>query len=121
MLDDDGVGYCSDITRCVSLGEPDPEVAEAYAVLLSAQQAAVAAATVGTTCEAVDADARSIITEDGWGEQVIHLTGHGIGLDEHEARYIASTQTLPTNPGHHLPQKTTNTPKRRSSSPLSTT
>src|SRR3546814_17474242 len=83
MLDDDGVGYCSDITRCVSLGEPDPEVAEAYAVLLSAQQAAVAAATVGTTCEAVDAAARSVITDAGWGEQFIHRTGHGIGVEEH--------------------------------------
>ena len=42
MLDDDGIGYCSDITRCVHLGEPPAEMAEAYAVLLDAQQAAVA-------------------------------------------------------------------------------
>ncbi|HEY9558205.1 MAG TPA: Xaa-Pro peptidase family protein [Acidimicrobiales bacterium] len=100
MLDDDGVGYCSDITRCVSLGEPDPEVAEAYAVLLSAQQAAVAAATVGTTCEAVDAAARSVITEAGWGEQFIHRTGHGIGVEEHEDPYIVSGNATPLEPGH---------------------
>ena len=43
MLGDDGIGYCSDITRCVHLGEPPDEMAEAYAVLLEAQQAAVAA------------------------------------------------------------------------------
>ena len=40
MLGDDGIGYCSDITRCVHLGEPSEEMAEAYAVLLDAQQAA---------------------------------------------------------------------------------
>src|SRR3546814_14799926 len=99
MLDDDGVGYCSDITRCVSLGEPDPEVAEAYAVLLSAQQAAVAAATVGTTCEAVDAAARSVITEAGWGGQFIHRTGHRIGVAEHEDPYILAGNATRPEPG----------------------
>ena len=70
MLDDDGIGYCSDITRCVHLGEPPDEMAEAYAVLLEAQQAAVAAAVVGTPCEEVDATARRIITEAGLGRAV---------------------------------------------------
>ena len=65
MLDDDGVGYCSDITRCVHVGEPPAEVAEAYAVLHEAQQAAVAAAIVGTPCEEVDAAARRVITDAG--------------------------------------------------------
>jgi Xaa-Pro aminopeptidase len=100
MLDDDGVGYCSDITRCVFLGEPDGEVAEAYAVLLEAQQAAVAAAVVGTPCEEVDATARRIITQAGWGEQFIHRTGHGIGIEEHEDPYIVSGNGTPLEPGH---------------------
>lgn len=100
MLGDDGVGYCSDITRCVFLGEPDNEVAEAYAVLLDAQQAAVAAAVVGTSCEEVDATARRIITEAGWGEQFIHRTGHGIGIEEHEDPYIVSGNTMPLEVGH---------------------
>ncbi len=100
MLGDDGVGYCSDITRCVHVGEPEPEVAEAYAVLLDAQQAAVAAARVGTSCEEVDATARRIITEAGWGEQFIHRTGHGIGIEEHEDPYIVSGNGTPLEPGH---------------------
>ena len=100
MLGDDGVGYCSDITRCVHLGEPEAEVAEAYAVLLDAQQAAVAAAVVGTSCEEVDATARRMITEAGWGEQFIHRTGHGIGIEEHEDPYIVSGNATPLEAGH---------------------
>src|SRR5690606_7652574 len=95
-----GVGYCSDITRCVFTGEPDAEQAEAYAVLLEAQQAAVAAARVGTPAEEVDATARRIITEAGWGEQFIHRTGHGIGIEEHEDPYIVSGNPTPLEPGH---------------------
>jgi Xaa-Pro aminopeptidase len=100
MLGPDGVGYCSDITRCVFVGEPEPEVAEAYAVLLEAQQAAVAGAVVGTSCEEVDAIARRIITEAGWGEQFIHRTGHGIGIEEHEDPYIVSGNATALEPGH---------------------
>jgi Xaa-Pro aminopeptidase len=100
MIDADGIGYCSDITRCVHLGDPSPEMAEAYAVLLAAQQAAVAAAVVGTPCEEVDATARRIITEAGWGEQFIHRTGHGIGIEEHEDPYIVAGNGTPLEPGH---------------------
>lgn len=100
MLGDDGVGYCSDITRCVWLGQPDAEAAEAYAVLLEAQQAAVAAATVGTPCEEVDAAARRIIADAGWGERFIHRTGHGIGIEEHEDPYIVAGNRTPLAPGH---------------------
>ena len=102
MLDDDGIGYCSDITRCVHLGEPPAEMAEAYAVLLEAQQAAVAAAVVGTPCEEVDATARRIITEAGWGEQFIHRTGHGIGIEEHEDPYIVSGNGTAARAGPRL-------------------
>jgi Xaa-Pro aminopeptidase len=100
MFDADGIGYCSDITRCVHLGEPSSEMADAYAVLLEAQQAAVAAAVVGTPCEEVDATARRIITEAGWGEQFIHRTGHGIGIEEHEDPYIVSGNSTLLAPGH---------------------
>jgi Xaa-Pro aminopeptidase len=100
LLDEDGIGYCSDITRCVFIGDPAPEVAEAYAVLLEAQQAAVAAAVVGTSCEEVDATARRIITEAGWGEQFIHRTGHGIGIEEHEDPYIVTGNATALEPGH---------------------
>jgi Xaa-Pro aminopeptidase len=96
----EGVGYCSDITRCVSLGEPIPEVAAAYEVLHRAQQAAVAAATVGTTCEAVDAVARTIIDDAGYGERFFHRTGHGIGVEEHEDPYVVEGNTTPLVAGH---------------------
>ena len=100
MADADGVGYCSDITRCVHLGEPAPDMAEAYAVLLDAQGAAVASAVVGTPCEEVDAVARRIITDAGWGEHFIHRTGHGIGIEEHEDPYIVSGNAATLEAGH---------------------
>jgi Xaa-Pro aminopeptidase len=93
-------GYCSDITRCVFTGTPPAEVAEAYAVLHEAQQAAVAAAVVGTPCEEVDAAARRIIAAAGYGEQFVHRTGHGIGMEEHEDPYIVAGNTTPLAPGH---------------------
>lgn len=100
MLDEAGVGYCSDITRCVHIGEPPAEVAEAYAVLHSAQQAAVAAATVGTPCAEVDVTARQIISDAGFGDYFIHRTGHGIGVEEHEDPYIVAGNDTPLAPGH---------------------
>jgi len=93
-------GYCSDITRCVFTGTPPPEIAEAYDVLHTAQQAAVAAATVGTPCEDVDRTARSIIADAGFGDYFVHRTGHGIGMEEHEDPYIVEGNDRPLAPGH---------------------
>jgi Xaa-Pro aminopeptidase len=100
MLDGDGVGYCSDITRCVHVGAPTAEVAEAYAVLHEAQRAATAAATVGTPCDEVDAAARRIIADAGYGDLFIHRTGHGIGVEAHEDPYIVAGNPAPLVPGH---------------------
>jgi Xaa-Pro aminopeptidase len=100
MAAPDGTGYCSDTTRCVSIGEPPAEVADAYAVLLEAQQAAVAAATVGTPCEEVDAVARRIIADAGYGNRFVHRTGHGIGVEEHEDPYVVAGNATPLVPGH---------------------
>jgi Xaa-Pro aminopeptidase len=93
-------GYCSDITRCVALGPPSSAVSEAYAVLHDAQQAAVAAAVVGTPCEEVDATARRIIDAAGFGDRFIHRTGHGIGMEEHEDPYIVEGNRVPLAAGH---------------------
>lgn len=93
-------GYCSDITRCVFTGTPPTDVADAYAVLQEAQQAAVSSAVVGTPCEEVDATARRIIAAAGWGEHFIHRTGHGIGMEEHEDPYIVSGNRTPLAAGH---------------------
>jgi Xaa-Pro aminopeptidase len=97
-----GVGYCSDITRCVWTGGEDPpaEVAEVYAVLHEAQRAACAAAAVGTPCEDVDAAARRRIEAAGWGPQFFHRTGHGIGIEEHEDPYVVAGNRTPLAPGH---------------------
>jgi Xaa-Pro aminopeptidase len=100
MIGPDGVGYCSDITRCVHTGEPTSEVRETYAVLHAAQAAACAAATVGTSCEEVDATARRIIIEAGFGGLFIHRTGHGIGIEAHEDPYIVAGNAEPLQAGH---------------------
>lgn len=100
MDDAEGIGYCSDITRCVHLGEPLPEVRKAYAVLEEAQAAATEAATIGTPCSEVDATARRIIDEAGYGECFIHRTGHGIGVEAHEDPYLVAGNDEPLAAGH---------------------
>jgi Xaa-Pro aminopeptidase len=94
-------GYCSDITRMYAVGEPsDPEVRDAYAVLADAQEQAVCAATVGTTCEAVDATARRVIAAAGYGDRFIHRTGHGIGVEAHEDPYLVEGNAAPLEAGN---------------------
>jgi Xaa-Pro aminopeptidase len=93
-------GYCSDITRCVSLGAPPADVAEAYAVLHEAQAAGVAAGVVGAACQDVDRASRRVIDDAGWGEYFIHRTGHGIGMEAHEDPYMVEGNTLPIAAGH---------------------
>jgi Xaa-Pro aminopeptidase len=100
VLDADGVGYCSDITRCVHLGPPPAELRDLYAVLQVAQAEAVAAATVGTACEDVDAVARRLITEGGYGAEFVHRTGHGIGIEAHEDPYVVAGNCEALVPGH---------------------
>ena len=93
-------GYCSDITRCVVTGEVPTDIADAYAVLLEAQAAGVAAATVGTPCEDVDRATRQIIADAGYGDYFVHRTGHGIGMEEHEDPYIVEGNGRLLEPGH---------------------
>ena len=93
-------GYCSDSTRTYVMGEPrDADVADTYAVLQAAQAAAVASVRPGVAAQDVDAAARSVIADAGFGEYFIHRTGHGIGLDVHEDPYIVAGNELPLEPG----------------------
>lgn len=93
-------GYNSDSTRTYVLGEPrEPDVLSVYTVLQRAQQAAVDVIRPGVTAETVDATARQIIADAGFGEYFIHRTGHGIGLDVHEEPYIIAGNELPLEPG----------------------
>ena len=93
-------GYCSDITRCVFVGAPSRKITSAYSVLHAAHAAGVKAGVVGATCESVDAAARKIIDDAGFGDFFIHRTGHGIGMEAHEDPYMVSGNKLPIAAGH---------------------
>ena len=100
MLDEFGVGYCSDMTRCVWTGEPSTEAAEVYDVLEAAYLAAIAAVSTGASCESVDRAPRDVIGAAGYGEYFMHRTGHGMGVEEHEDPYIVEGNSAPIRVGH---------------------
>ncbi len=82
-------GYCSDITRTTVFGKPSDRQRFVWDLEKKAQTAAFEAARIGATCETVDAAARKVITDAGFGPDykvpgLPHRTGHGIGLDGHE-------------------------------------
>ena len=93
-------GYASDTSRTVVVGEPAPELAALHAVLQDAQRAACDAVRPGVPAAAIDAVAREIITEAGYGPAFLHRTGHGIGMETHEEPYIVSSNTEPLVVGH---------------------
>jgi Xaa-Pro aminopeptidase len=92
-------GYCSDSTRNYVVGQAPDGFDEAHSALEEAQAAAVAAAKPGATAESVDAAARTVLAEAGFGEYFVHRTGHGIGLEEHEDPYIVAGNGLVLEPG----------------------
>jgi Xaa-Pro aminopeptidase len=81
-------GYCSDSTRTYAVGHAPDDFLAYYGVLQQAQRAAVESVRPEVTAESVDAAARDLISEAGYGERFIHRTGHGIGLETHEEPYI---------------------------------
>jgi Xaa-Pro dipeptidase len=97
-------GYQSDMTRTTVFGRPTRRQTEVWKLERQAQDAAFAAARVGATCEAVDAAARRVITDAGFGPGyqlpgLPHRTGHGIGLDGHEWTHFVRGNTTPIAPG----------------------
>ena len=92
--------YCSDITRCVHIGEPPSDIAEAYSVLFESQAAGVAAGIIGSSCAGVDAASRGVIDAAGFGEWFVHRTGHGIGMEAHEDPYMVAGNETPIAVGH---------------------
>ncbi|MFL5495179.1 MAG: M24 family metallopeptidase [Gemmatimonadales bacterium] len=97
-------GYQSDITRTTVFGKPSARQTEIWNLERRAQDAAFAAAKLGVPCEAVDAAARKVITDAGFGPDyrvpgLPHRTGHGIGLDGHEWTYFVRGNTTPIAPG----------------------
>lgn len=83
-------GYVSDITRMFSFGEIDEELVRITEIVERANQAAFEAAHPDVSASVVDAAARSIIDDAGFGSYFIHRTGHGLGLEAHEEPYIRS-------------------------------
>lgn len=86
-------GYCSDMTRTVYFGTPKPKERRAYQSVLEAQEAAVAAVSAGVSCGDVDEAARSVLRNAGLGDAFTHSTGHGVGLEIHEAPRLGAGQT----------------------------
>ena len=97
-------GYVSDITRTSVFGKPTQRQRDVWEIEQRAQNAAFAAAQVGATCESVDAAARKVITDAGFGPDykvpgLPHRTGHGIGLDGHEWTNFVRGNTTRLAPG----------------------
>lgn len=97
-------GYHSDISRVVVFGQPSQRQRDIWNLEKAAQAAAFAAAQIGAPCEAVDAAARKVITDAGFGPDyqvpgLPHRTGHGIGLDIHEWHHLVRGNKTPLAPG----------------------
>jgi Xaa-Pro dipeptidase len=97
-------GYQSDITRTTVFGKPTQRQLDVWNLEKKAQVAAFAAARVGATCESVDAAARKVITDAGFGPGykvpgLPHRTGHGIGMDGHEWTNFVRGNKTPIAPG----------------------
>ncbi|HXW39007.1 MAG TPA: Xaa-Pro peptidase family protein, partial [Acidimicrobiales bacterium] len=105
-------GYRSDMTRTVFVGEPsDGELADVWAVVFESQRAGVDAVAPGVSAAAVDETCRGRIAEAGWADRFEHGTGHGVGLDIHEAPAVGPGSTailqvgtvVTVEPGVYLP------------------
>jgi Xaa-Pro aminopeptidase len=91
--------YCSDRTRTVHVGRPSANARKMYAAVMEAQQAAIAAVRPGASAAAVDAAARKVLRKQNLGRYFTHSTGHGLGLEIHEAPRLAVGQTQALEPG----------------------
>ena len=106
-------GYCSDMTRTVALGYATEEMEKVYNTVLQAQLAGIAATKAGVTGQAIDAAARKVIADAGYGEYFGHGYGHSLGLEIHEAPSCNTRNTEPmplhavvsAEPGIYLPGK----------------
>ena len=104
-------GYCSDMTRTVAVGQPTQEMEQVYYVVLAAQKAGIAAARAGMPGRELDAAARKVIEEAGYGDYFTHSFGHSLGLEIHESPNASPGETRPlpagtvisAEPGIYLP------------------
>jgi Xaa-Pro aminopeptidase len=84
-------GYPSDVTRMAAVGRPPEGFGQIHTIVEKAVQAALKAARPGVRAKEVDAAARRVIADAGYGEYFVHRTGHGMGIDGHEPPYITAT------------------------------
>jgi hypothetical protein len=106
-------GYCSDMTRTVAIGQPDEEMERVYETVLAAQKAGINAARAGVTGREIDAAARRVIEEAGYGEYFSHSFGHSLGIDIHEAPNASPKEqkempvgaVISAEPGIYIPGK----------------
>ncbi len=113
LLDMGGVydGYCSDITRTLSINSLTPDQRRLFDSVRRAHGSALDAVRPGVTAEQVDAAARDLLRAEGYGEYFTHLTGHGIGLsthedpivDEHVETVLESGMVFTVEPGAYVP------------------
>jgi Xaa-Pro dipeptidase len=95
-------GYQSDLSRTFVLGKATDKMKQVFEIEHRAQTAALEAARPGVPCEAVDAAARKVIVDAGYGpgyKYFTHRVGHGMGMDGHEWPYLVKNNTLPLAPG----------------------
>jgi Xaa-Pro aminopeptidase len=92
-------GYCSDFGRTVCVGEPEPDVREAYELVLAAQEAGRAALRPGVPANDVNRACRQPIEDGGHGPSFKHRMGHGIGMDVHERPFVSEEDDTPLEAG----------------------
>ncbi|MCK3776833.1 aminopeptidase P family protein [Ensifer sesbaniae] len=104
-------GFPSDITRMAIVGRAPEGYGQIHTIVEKAVQAAMKAARPGVLAKDVDAAARKVISDAGYGEYFVHRTGHGMGIDGHEPPYITATSetvleegmVFSIEPGIYLP------------------
>ena len=106
-------GYCSDMTRTVALGEPTGEMQKVYQTVLEAQLAGIAVTKAGVPGKRIDAAARKVIEDAGYGEYFGHGYGHSLGIEIHESPNANTREetllpvgaVVSAEPGIYLPGK----------------
>ena len=91
--------YGSDITRTIAIGEPGAEMKQVYEIVKQANAAGRAAVRPGILAEDVDHAAREVVERAGYGQYFFHRTGHGLGLEGHEAPYMVKGDKTVLAPG----------------------